>query len=118
MHVARAKKTYDVLARVHMARTKKTYDVQSGCLWPGKKKTTIQRSVRVLVARTKKTYDVQSGCTWPGQKRPTIRRSIRVARPKHQQRIFRHNAHEKAHRVSHKDVHDLKNIRVYMTGTT
>ena len=85
--MARAKKTYDVLARVHMARTKKTYDVQSGCLWPG-------------------------------QKRPTIRRSIRVARPKHQQRIFRHNAHEKAHRVSHKDVHDLKNIRVYMTGTT
>ena len=57
MLVIRAKKTYDVLARVHMARTKKTYDVQSGCLWPGQKRPTIQRSVRVLVARTKKTHN-------------------------------------------------------------
>ena len=81
---------------------------------------------RVHVARTKKTYDVQSGCLWPGQKEekekrkkgPTIPRSVRVAGSKHQQRIFRHNAHKKAHRVSHKDVHDWNNIRVHMTETT
>ena len=83
-----------------------------GCTWLGqKRRTTFSQGVCGQGKKKKKKKKRK-------KKGPTIPRSVRVAGSKHQQRIFRHNAHKKAHRVSHKDVHDWNNIRVHMTETT